>query len=248
MIHALSAAHVLYAWEAGQRKRPVDRALLLLSLTFPDVSPKALATLPVGQRNAWLLLLRLNTLGSEAMCFVECPRCGTPLEFVVDIEEMLPAHMANPGEVVEPAHTLTVDEVTLHYRLLTSMDLASIAGDQDLQVARLHLIERCVTQALWREQAVAVESLPERILRALADAVIEYDPLAEMTFALECFSCQHRWTVLFDIVSFFWAELHALARRLLRDVHTLASAYGWRESDILAMSALRRQAYRELVR
>jgi hypothetical protein len=34
----------------------------------------------------------------------------------------------------------------------------------------------------------------------------------------------------------------------LRDVHELASAYGWRESEILALSPQRRQAYLELVR
>jgi hypothetical protein len=33
----------------------------------------------------------------------------------------------------------------------------------------------------------------------------------------------------------------------LREVHTLAWAYGWREADILAMSPARRQFYIELV-
>jgi hypothetical protein len=31
----------------------------------------------------------------------------------------------------------------------------------------------------------------------------------------------------------------------LNDVHLLATSYGWRESDILAMSAVRRQFYIE---
>ena len=35
--------------------------------------------------------------------------------------------------------------------------------------------------------------------------------------------------------------------RLLRQVHTLAMAYGWREIDILSMSALRRQVYLEML-
>ena len=33
----------------------------------------------------------------------------------------------------------------------------------------------------------------------------------------------------------------------LRDVHALASQYGWRESDILRMSARRRQFYLEMI-
>jgi hypothetical protein len=33
----------------------------------------------------------------------------------------------------------------------------------------------------------------------------------------------------------------------MRQVHTLALAYGWREIDILAMSSWRRQAYLEML-
>jgi hypothetical protein len=61
-----------------------------------------------------------------------------------------------------------------------------------------------------------------------------------------CPSCGHEWQSLFDIAAFFWAEIAAQARRLLREVHQLASAYGWREADILAMSARRRRAYLEM--
>jgi hypothetical protein len=52
---------------------------------------------------------------------------------------------------------------------------------------------------------------------------------------------------MFDIGAFLWEEIAAQARRLLREVHTLARAYGWREADILVMSAARRQAYLEMV-
>ena len=41
----------------------------------------------------------------------------------------------------------------------------------------------------------------------------------------------------------FWAEIDAWARRILREVNILARAYGWRESDILALGAVRRQIY-----
>jgi len=53
--------------------------------------------------------------------------------------------------------------------------------------------------------------------------------------------------VMFDIVSFFWSEICVQAKRLLREVHILARAYGWREADILSMSAARRQLYLEMV-
>jgi hypothetical protein len=63
---------------------------------------------------------------------------------------------------------------------------------------------------------------------------------------LRCPTCGHSWHALFDIVAFFWAELASQAKRLLREVHTLARAYGWREADIVSMSARRRQLYLEM--
>jgi hypothetical protein len=49
------------------------------------------------------------------------------------------------------------------------------------------------------------------------------------------------------VVSFFWMEVESWAYRILRQVHALASAYGWSEGDILAMSPWRRQFYLEMV-
>jgi hypothetical protein len=75
----------------------------------------------------------------------------------------------------------------------------------------------------------------------------EQDPLAEVLLDLHCPECGHQWQMVFDIVSYFWSELSVRARRLLYDVHALAQAYGWRESDILSMSDTRRQFYLGMV-
>ena len=75
----------------------------------------------------------------------------------------------------------------------------------------------------------------------------EVDPQADVQMDLTCPACGHQWQALFDIESFFWREISAWANRILREVHALASAYGWRESDILSMSTWRRQTYLNLI-
>jgi hypothetical protein len=65
--------------------------------------------------------------------------------------------------------------------------------------------------------------------------------------SLACPDCGNAWKQDFDILSFFWAELDAWARRLLSDVHVLASTYGWTEEQTLSLSPLRRRAYLEMV-
>jgi hypothetical protein len=249
-MRALSASDILYAWESGQQKHPVDRALLLLALALPSFSPALLSSLTIGQRNRQLLLLRQKTLGESARCFVQCPRCGEKLEFALDLSAMMPNAMEAPGESVEHVehiHTLYVNAFALSFRVPTSTDLASIIRSVDAQEGSHHLIELCVVQAMQDDQPITVENLPENVLQALSEAVLEHDSLAEIECALVCPECKQPWTTLFDIVSFFWTELDALAKRLLRDVHAIASAYGWCESDILALSAARRQYYLELI-
>ncbi len=75
----------------------------------------------------------------------------------------------------------------------------------------------------------------------------EADPLADARLALSCPACGRPWEAAFDVVAFLWGELDAWARRTFAEVHALASAYGWREADVLALSPERRRIYLDLV-
>jgi hypothetical protein len=72
------------------------------------------------------------------------------------------------------------------------------------------------------------------------------DPRADVELALACPACAHEWTAAFDAAAFLWSELDAWTRRTLHDVHTLATAYGWTEAEVLALGR-RRHVYLELV-
>ncbi len=247
MTHALSASEVVFAWEHGQGRHAVDKALLLLALAQPTLSVDTLSKLSIGQRNILLLKLRAMTLGTRAECFVTCPQCGEKLEFPLDIDTLL---LRVPTEQQpESVHTLSSDGYSIQFRLPTSLDLAAVVslGDLDLVKGRMYLLEQCITQAQQDGQTIPVSALPEALYTAVADAMAEADSLAEIMLTLTCFACELCWKSDFDIVTFFWKELEAQARRLLYDVHTIASAYGWSEADILLLSAPRRQIYLELI-
>ncbi|HEX7240177.1 MAG TPA: hypothetical protein VF263_07925 [Longimicrobiaceae bacterium] len=222
----------------------MDRALAVLGAALPEMSGDELAALSVGERDACLLTLRETTLGPALACYVECPVCAEQLEFTTTVGEVrvLPALQRVPHE-----HTLRADGFELRFRLLTSRDLASLAGARDVEAARGLLLRRCVLDAAREGEPVPVEELPETVVASLAAEMAERDPQAEVTFNLDCPRCSHAWVSAFDVVAFFWTELSALAKRLLAEVHVLARAYGWREADILAMSSARRRAYLELL-
>jgi hypothetical protein len=240
----LSAFDLLRVWEVGEDQHPLDRALTLLEVACPELTWDELAALSIGQRDARLLTLREWTSGPRLNGFAECPQCAERLEFEVAVAELRAADERDAGE---QAQELVTDSLTLRFRLPNSRDLAAVMGCQDPVAARSLLAQRCVLWASRGGESVAGDELPVGAIASLAHRMAECDPQAEVLLDLRCPACEQGWRALFDIVAFFWAELAAKARRLLREVHVLARAYGWREADILGMSARRRRFYLEMI-
>ena len=242
-MRALSGQELIRIWEMGQGLHPIDRALTMLSAAFPGKSRDELARLSIGQRDGHLLALRERTCGPTLPILAECPQCKEGLEFDLEVGDI---RVAPEDEGDRQVFDLTVGEFALQFRLPNSVDLAAMVRCEDADKAGRLLVQRCVLHACRGEDAVSPNALPETCIEKLAASLTEADPQAEVQLNLACPSCEHRWEMVFDIVSFFWLEISAQARRLLREAHTLARYYGWREADILSMSPARRQFYLEM--
>lgn len=242
-MRALSAFELLRVWERGLTQTPVQRALTLLAAACPDTSPDALARLSIGQRDARLLTLREWTFGPQMVGLAACPACGARLELSFDVAEIRVTSEVEPGEAL----SLSVDDHELRFRLPDSLDLAAIAGHEDAVESRRLLLERCLLNTQHDGEKTPSGPLPPDVLEAVVERMARADPQADVQLALACAECGHEWQVGFDIVTFFWSEICVWATRILHEVHILASAYGWREADVLAMSPWRRQFYLEMV-
>ena len=238
----LTAANIVMIWDQGRAWHPIDRALLLLAYALPEVPSEKLPALSVGQRNLRLLQTRQLTIGNQLEGLVTCPKCHESLELVVQVSQIL------LGEPEIKIQELEIGPWRVRFRLPDSLDLASLLSIKDnLPAARRSLIERCLLAVNKDGEDCLVADLGEELIIKVADAMSEADPMADMHFGLTCHACGHEWAAIFDISTFFWEELTAMAKRLLSEVHLLASAYGWRESEILGMSSQRRQAYLEFL-
>ncbi len=234
-MRGLSASTLLTAWDEGRIRHPVDRALLLFALAMPEAAPDTLADVPLGRRNAALLELRRATFGNRLRAYRDCPACGDRLELDLDAAELLAA-APTPSEADAP---IPVDG--LCFRLPTSRDLAQAAQAGDPEAAASRLLMQCLVGE--GSAGAALASHMEQVEAALEAA----DPWADLTLDLHCEQCGHGWAAPFDVAAFLWEEVAARAQGLLNDVHLLASAYGWREADVLALSEARRAAYLERV-
>jgi hypothetical protein len=239
----LSPQGLLRVWERGLDQRPVQRALELLSaVACPEESPEALASLSIGERDAMLLTLREATFGSEMAGVATCARCANPLELTFTAADL----RAECGKTPGPELSLARAGYELRFRLPDSRDLA-VTTETDVASGRRLLFDRCLLQASRSGTPIDSDELPDEIVEAAAQRMAETDPRADIQLAISCAVCSHQSRTTFDIVSYFWSEIEAWARRLFSEVHILASAYGWHERDILSLSPVRRQSYLEMV-
>lgn len=234
----LSVPELLSTWERGLTALPFERALAILSVASPESSPAALARLSIGRRDANLLQLREWAFGSELAILAACPSCRQQVELTMPVSALRVA--TDPANSIENSFMLREYEV--RYRAPNTEDLASCAG-LELAASRQKLFACCVTDARCQGKAVTAEDLPPEVTQKIVQQIEAIDPQADTRVKLSCPECHQGWTEVFDIVSFFWAEIDAWARRVLRDVNALARAYGWSERDILALSPTRRQIY-----
>jgi len=233
----LSAAELLALWEAGQGRSPVERALMILRADSPDLPVGTLASLSIGARDARVLSVREQVFGRTLASLSVCPECGETVEHTFSVQEIrMPSAAAGPQIMSEE-----IDGHVVRFKLPDSDDLAALAGCDTVDAARACLVARCVVDQ--PDGSVARSRFSDSAIQAIADRMARADPQADIQVATSCPSCSGAWEESFDIVSFFWSELTAWSVRILDHVHRLASAYGWSEADILAMTPSRREMY-----
>jgi hypothetical protein len=229
-MRALSTAEVLSVWEQTRGHKPLRQALALLACAAPERSLEQWAEQPVGQVCRALFRLRSILFGPGMPGVASCPRCGERVEFVFQCRDAAPELAAEDSG----PRKLRIDGEagSVEMRLPSAADLLASQSAEEL-------FTRCTEGRVDPDRAW---------IKAASEQVAEADPLAETLLDLSCPACGNRWQALLDIAVYLSHEVAHQARKLLTEVHRLASAYGWREQEILALNPARRQAYLELAR
>jgi hypothetical protein len=199
----------------------------MLASALPDRDREALAAFDLAVSDWHLLRLRQALFGSTLAGSTECPDCGERLEIEFDA--------GATGECPPPPLPYT-SGAGRRFRLPTVGDLLAVATMDASDAAARRLFERCSLDA-----GTAIEAMPDfdEVDAGLAALAAERACHLDVT----CAACGKVSRHALDPAEFLWTEIAACAAGLLDQVHELASAYGWSERDILAMSAVRRAAY-----
>ncbi len=239
-MHALNGEELLIAWEGSRQQPEQETALCLLALALPERSFGELAAMPLGERNALLLELRAGTLGRSMEGRAVCPECGMQLEFELDARQLARGLreqiQANSGKLEGFA-----------MRPVNTQDLLACARAANEEDARSMLLERTVSLQEAEPGREQLQSLPAQELNAVIEQFDRLNEAAEIQVQLQCAGCAARPRLDLDIAHYLAREITGAARRLMAEIHELASAYGWSEESIARMSGARRAAYLEML-
>jgi hypothetical protein len=241
---SLNSAALLTAWEEGVTQPPVRRALALLAAAWPEKSEDQWSRVSIGERDGHLLRLRETLFGPSLEATAICPQCGQRLEMTFDTDDVRIPSPSRPASQEGLCVKVSGYEVTCHSP--TSADLMAIADDRAAD-GHVLIMERCIEMARLDGKETDPSSLPAEVVRAVDERLANGDPQAEVQIAMSCLACSHQWSLPFDILTYLWGDIGDWAQRLLAEIHTLASAYGWSEREIVAMTERRRRFYVEMV-
>lgn len=225
----VSEQELLALLDRGRTLHPIDRTLLAyrsLVSREHDVDP---ADLPIGVVNLGLAQFYQHAIGPLITAHAPCGTCGETMVGEIGLSPIL---ALAPHEA---EHREGIVEGT-RFRLPTHRDLAAIAllPEADRRVSAL--FERCCDDSRTTGLVARVEAAMEQL-----------DPLADIEVSITCDACGQASTLCLDIGALVWDRLVAAGRTLIGEIHRLAAAYGWSESEIVALGADRRAAYLEWI-
>jgi hypothetical protein len=190
---------------------------------------------PVGMRTAALLhLVGITDASARELEFSARCNCGGQFEFALPLATLLDSPQA--GACIE-APLEGGRRVKL--RRPTGGDLRQW---REMQPGSRDQATRTMLDCLLIEGKPRAEDVPQ-----LARALAERDPLVALSVLCPCPACGAGNEVPIDLEAVALARLERRRRALLREIHALASHYGWSEAEILALPSERRTQYLALI-
>jgi hypothetical protein len=228
-----------------------NRPALVTTLIVCCCDPSGRAADDLAQ-SAWNLalgarisrLLRIVELTTQEMALTitaNCPQaaCQRALELALPFARLAVYAGVAPANIVQFPRP---DAPPLALRLPTGRDQAAW---QSQSYATQEEALAAIVGSLITGSSSAAEDIAR--LAPLAAAMEEADPLVAFSVNARCPHCAHDDDLPLDLEGICVQKLKMHQRAILRDVHDLATRYGWSEAEVLSVPASRRAQYRQLI-
>jgi hypothetical protein len=195
--------------------------------------------LPAVDLAAAALAVRRAWLGDAITATAECPDpgCAERIEVAFGIGEYLEHHRPRPSKgalATSDTAWYALKGAAVRFRIPTVADLMDALGDPEPERA---LAGRCVDPPDVRS----------RVARRVDAALSALAPRLDDLVGGACPACGEEVALRFDPIAYTFRELQELFSGIHREIHSLASAYGWPEQAILALPRRRRVRYASII-
>ena len=182
----------------------------------------------IAKRRQGLLAISISTNGPRRFITVTCSDldCGAKMDLEITLSDFRSDWRKDTIEVV-----LLADR-TITVRHPTPSDLAllsSMHNPEKTELAQILLIGETPSESGWEEK--------------VQQALTEADRLADLELTAACPNCGKPTATPLILETFLMGELSKEFTLLMDNIHTLAMAYNWTETDILALPENRRRHY-----
>lgn len=193
--------------------------------------------LTASERDRLLVAVYERTYGPRIESTARCTLCGNLFDLAFTIEDLLAAlNTAASSSAAEPLPDGTFRLPNgLRFRLPTGEDEMAVAG-LPIEEAEPALLNRCVLEP--------TESVD---LNAVQEAMEEVAPVLNLDLNAQCPECGGKQAVHFDVQFYLLRALEQERKKIAREVHRLAVAYGWSLKEILGLSRSQRRIFVELI-
>jgi hypothetical protein len=215
--------------------RLLDR--LLVAAPGQRGVPVEAAKLTASDRDRLLAAVYVRTYGPVVESTVDCAPCGQPY----DIDFSLPDLLEGLWEEAGASPVERGPEGT--YKLPDGRSFRLPTGEDEIAVwhlppkeAERELMARCTLVGDPARDAEDVQAAMEQVA-----------PVLNLDMDAQCPECGEGQSVHFDMQTYLLAALASERDQVARQVHLLASAYGWSLDEILGLPRSRRHAYAALI-
>jgi hypothetical protein len=212
---------------------------LLVGAPGAALRPGDVGAATIADRDRLVAGLYAAAFGDQIESRADCATCAQQFEFGFSLSGLLAELDRRAREALERYEPIGPIGDHLYdlgggirFRLPTVADERALASDSSSRA----LLARCVQTAAGPIPTEAVETAME----ALA-------PVLSLPLPARCALCSHEQQIDFDLLDFFLAALRRERPLFVREVHTLAGAYGWSYAEIVDLSRSERRAYVEVI-
>lgn len=210
---------------------------LLVAESDADLQPCQAVDLTVADRDVLLAAVYERTYGSMIESTLECSSCSA--SFVLDFS--LPDLVAKVYQAREQVGVSRQADGTYLlpngccFRLPTARDEMDVLGMSIAEVDKA-LLSRCLIEGDVQTHRHAVEQAMEQLA-----------PAVDLDLDACCPECDALQAIRFNLQSYLLEALLQDRARLAREVHRLATAYGWSLNEILSLTRMQRRTHVKLI-